>query len=168
MFLKRGSCAFDLKALHAQEIGSRVLVIADSEDLPLQRIGGQEPVMGPVGMPSIIVTSAAGEYISSLLTGGSVVIQIQPASSTLGTVFFLGIWCNYGLVSDSWIELAYTNWPENKMELLIQVEGLIEKYKSILNVSHSNESEILMWLERKRAAIFPVRHNDESTVEDEL
>ena len=84
--MKRGSCAFDLKALHAQEIGSRVLVIADSEDLPLQRIGGQEPLMGSVGMPSIIVTSAAGEYISTLFTSGGVMIEIRPASSTLGTL----------------------------------------------------------------------------------
>ena len=88
MFLRRGTCAFDLKALHAQEIGSRVLIIADTADLPLQRIGGQEPLMGSVGMPSVIVTSAAGEHIGNVLTDGGVRIRLQPASNTLGIVNF--------------------------------------------------------------------------------
>ena len=71
-------------------------------------------------------------------------------------------------MSDSWIELAYTNWAEDKIELLTQIESLMEKYKSILNVNHSHDSEILMWLERKRDAIFPTSLADEPTVVDEL
>ena len=44
----------------------------------------------------------------------------------------------------------------------------MEKYKGILNVNHSDDSEILMWLERKRDAIFPTSLADEPTVVDEL
>jgi hypothetical protein len=45
----RGGCSFDTKAYNAQTIGSRLLIIIDHEDSPLQRIGGQEPLIGTIG-----------------------------------------------------------------------------------------------------------------------
>lgn len=59
-------------------------------------------------------------------------------------------------------------WADDKVELLVQIENLIEKYKVILNVNNSDDSEILNWLERKRAKILPRIHSDESSATDEL
>ena len=59
-------------------------------------------------------------------------------------------------------------WADDKVELLVQIENLIEKYKVILNVNNSDDSEILNWLERKSAKILPRIHSDESSATDEL
>lgn len=133
---RRGSCHFDVKALHAQKAGARVLVIVDAEHTALQRLGGQEPLMGAVGMPSILITPTSGERLLDLMSAGEdVFITLTPSSNSL--------------VADIWTQLAYTVWATDADSLVVQVNNLINKYAPSL-AEYAGESEILKWLERKK------------------
>ena len=64
-----------------------LVILNDNDQNPLQRMGGLEPTIGAIGMPSIIVTSAAGKYLLSLnqSSNGHPRIQLHPASGSMGT-----------------------------------------------------------------------------------
>lgn len=144
VLVHRGGCRFDTKALHAQEAGASLLVIVDVDDNPLQRVGGQQPQAGYVGIPTIIVTAAAGDHLRSQLAGKSdvsaapVTIEVLPASDSAG--------------ADAWIELAFTEWSGAKDQLVIQLEGLIQKYTALQKKGASWGGEITAWLKRKLKA----------------
>ena len=141
--VRRGQCSFDTKAAFAEAIGSRLLVIIDNDsDSPLQRVGGQEPRMGTIGMPSVIITAAAGRYlIEDLVTqqGVQLFVTLTPAATSA--------------VSDLWMELSSISWVTNDdAALVIQINSLIIKYRQVLGKDYE-DSEVISWLERKKQAI---------------
>lgn len=130
----RGSCRFDTKARQVQDAGGRVLLVVDPADSAMQRVGGQQPAGGYVGIPSLMAALPAGEFIhQAVQTGHHVTATLSAGSGTA--------------VMDDWIDLAFTQWAENDDELLIQIEGLAQKY------SHSKHTEVVDWLRRKEDAI---------------
>lgn len=144
---QRGVCSFDAKALVAETAEARFLVVLDKGEDALQRIGGQEPLMGRVGIPSVIVTSAAGKVIKDWLASGQeVTMELQPSAESV--------------VSDIWIELAYTEWAQGEEQLLVQINSLIHKYRS-LKIDLGGESEIIKWLERKKYVLLKRREDGE-------
>lgn len=136
--VERGGCHFDLKALHAQSAGARLLVIVDKDDNALQRVGGMQPDSGFVGIPSVIVTKAAGDHLQSLLgpkaEATSVTLEITPSRDNTG--------------ADAWIELAHTEWSSDPQQLLLQLEGQILK-QTRLQKEGAGSGEIVAWLHRK-------------------
>ena len=135
VIVHRGGCRFDIKALYAQEVGADLLIIIDIEDNALQRVGGKSPEAGYVGIPSIIITMVAGNYIHSIIDNSNQndlnvsTLELIPSRNSNG--------------SDLWIELAITEWADDHHEQIMQIEGLIQRY------SQSNSIEIVAWLNRK-------------------
>jgi hypothetical protein len=134
----RGACRFDIKALHAQDAGARVLVVVDIEDQALQRIGARSPEMGYIGIPSILVTAEAGAFMQSSNEGDEVRIELIPAADSSGL--------------DHWLEVAYTEWAEEPKERLMQLQGLRQKFQE------TESHDIVSWLQRRTNEIdFPAR-----------
>ena len=141
--VERGGCRFDIKALHAQNAGASVLVIVEKDDNALQRVGGMQPDSGFVGIPSILVTAAAGEHLQSLLGNTRsdhtrATLQLTPAEDSTG--------------ADAWIELAHTEWSTDPQQLIMQLDGQIQK-QSLLQKQGVGSGEIVAWLHRKMDAI---------------
>eukprot|EP01034_Spumella_vulgaris_P022410 gene22410-28534_t len=130
----RGKCRFDVKALHAQNAGARMLIIIDVEDNALQRVGGMQPESGFVGIPSVIVTAMAGQYIQSQLVKGELHAEFSAARDSS--------------VADAWIDLSMTQWNEIESERLLQLEGLVQKHSSGSGAG-SASIEIVPWLQRR-------------------
>lgn len=126
----RGNCRFDIKALHAQAIGARAVVVVDVDDHPLQRIGGMSPEVGYVGIPSLLITAPAGDFIQQHINAGETVhAELIP-------------WLD-SKYTDMWIELSFTEWAETDNDKVAQLEGLAQKY--IQSQSH----EIEAWIRRR-------------------
>ena len=135
----RGGCRFDQKALHVQNAGARMVVIVDKDDNALQRVGGMQPDSGFVGIPSVIVTAVAGEHLHKVLSAAgsdtsAVTLEITPARDTTG--------------ADAWIELAHTEWSANPEQLVMQLEGQIQK-QTRLQKQGAGSGEVIAWLHRK-------------------
>ena len=58
------------------------------------------------------------------------------------------------------IDLAFTTWSEGENELLVQIEGLIQKY------SQMQHQEIVAWLRRKQDSI--LKKNQKPMDTDEI
>eukprot|EP01038_Epipyxis_sp_PR26KG_P008518 gene8518-11515_t len=149
----RGKCRFDTKALHAQQAGARMMLIIDIEDNALQRVGGMNPDVGHVGIPSVIVTSVAGKFIVSHLSQNiNLTASLIPAKDTIG--------------SDEWINVSITQWNEEESDKIAQLEGLVQKY------SQNNHNEIVSWLRRRINELskrkFKSVETDENLMIDEL
>jgi hypothetical protein len=140
VLVHRGGCRFDTKALHAQNAGARLVVIVDVDDNPLQRVGGMQPTSGFVAIPSVMVTAAAGEHLRSQLSGAdaTVTLEVIPARDSAG--------------ADAWIELAYTEWATETSALVMQFEGLIQKYTHLQQKGATWGGEIIAWLNRRLKA----------------
>ncbi len=129
----RGGCRFDVKALHVQAAGGRLVVVVDVQDKALQRLGGLQPEAGFVGIPSVIVTAAAGAHLGGVLASGSAVAEF---SAGVGSV-----------VSDAWIDLSFTQWAQEDSDRLIQLEGLVHKHSE--SAAAQGSIEIVPWLQRR-------------------
>lgn len=132
----RGQCRFHVKQAWAESLGARLLIIIDSEDAALQRVGGLLPEAGNVGMPSILVTAPAGDFLQRAAqdnAGGSTNVSLTAALDTSG--------------ADKWIELAFTEWAEGDGERLLQIQGLSSKH------SQGDNVEIVSWLRRRAVEI---------------
>jgi hypothetical protein len=143
VLVHRGGCRFDAKALNVQEAGAALVVIVDVDDNPLQRVGGQQPQAGYVGMPSVIITAAAGDHLRGQLspsTAGTsaVTVEVLPARDSSG--------------ADAWIELAFTDWSKEKEQLVMQLDGLIQKYTTLQQKGAAWGGEIIAWLNRRLKA----------------
>jgi len=146
LVVHRGACSFDIKALHAQQAGARLLVVVDVQDSALQRLGGMLPAAGFVGIPSILVTAPCGSFISSSTGPDDLSLSLSFAPDATG--------------ADRWIELAFTEWAEDEQEKLIQLEGLSKKF------AQSSNPEIVSWLKRRSDEITAAKQSKIPT--DEL
>jgi hypothetical protein len=108
-------------------------------------VGGYNPEAGYVGIPSVILTKHAGDYFidaiqrsssSSSSSGSSkqLSVDITPAADDI--------------MSETWIDVAYTQWEEDDKARLMQVEGLLQKYANLEGNAVSNE--LTLWLQRRR------------------
>ncbi|RYH31675.1 hypothetical protein EON65_02185 [archaeon] len=143
----RGQCRFDTKVLGAQQAGARVLVVVDIEDQALQRIGAVAPEVGYLGIPSILISAEAGDFIRSA-PSEQVWIDLVPSADTSGF--------------DSWIEVAYMDWAEHPQERLMQIEGLVKKYQD------KNSQDLVSWLQRRADAISFIRETAVEAEDEDL
>lgn len=154
----RGGCRFDIKALHAQNAGARLMAVIDVEDNALQRMGGMPPDSGYVGIPSIILTAAAGEHLQGLSDGvamgvdattGAGANSVTSSSSSSITMEVLPARDSAG--ADSWIELAFTDWHEDLAQRALQLEGRIQKFSELQQQggAGAGSGEIVAWLHRR-------------------
>lgn len=127
----RGTCRFDIKALHAHQAGARFLIVVDVEDHALQRMGGMHPEVGLVGIPSALVTAEAGRWLETVATSSTDLawIELFPAPDTRGF--------------DNWLEVAYMNWAEDGTDKVMQLQGMIQKFQDTEN------RDIVSWLQRR-------------------
>lgn len=132
----RGQCRFDVKAFNVQEAGARMMIIVDTGDKALQRVGGMTPEVGYVGIPSVIVTAPTGQYFTSVL-------QEENKTGRLDIELSLG---KDNKVSEMWIDLSITEFAEDVHARQIQLEGLAQKYSQ---KSSAGSIEIVPWLHRR-------------------
>jgi hypothetical protein len=134
VYARRGTCKFDVKAQYAQEAGADLLIVADINDDALQRLGAGKLVGGLLGIPGILVTSVAGEYIEETAReSGSVSVSLTTSKDDA--------------LTKAWIDLAFLEWGHDESEALLNINGLIEQY------TDKNSQEIVSWLGRKAKRI---------------
>ena len=129
----RGACRFDQKAIAAEKLGAKVLIVVEVGDNALQRLGAAPGVGDTIGIPAIIITAAAGEYIESAAKNGAVSVVVEPSDDKT--------------IAEAWIDLAFTEFHETMEEALSQLEGLALKYEG------SNSLEIVSWLKKKAVKV---------------
>ena len=66
LYVQRGGCRFETKALSVQSAGAELMIVADTQDGALQRVGASAPAVGSIEIPAILVTAAAGKKIEDL------------------------------------------------------------------------------------------------------
>lgn len=128
VFVQRGNCRFDVKALHAQEAGARLVIIGDFTDSALQRLGGMHPTGGYVGIPSVIIPGPGAVTMEGYLANGDVTVTLHPEQDSTG--------------ADIWIDLAHTEWAEDDEDKASQLEGMLEKYRT-------SGADVTAWLKRQ-------------------
>lgn len=138
--INRGNCRFDVKALNAQAAGARLALVIEADDNSLQRIGGNQPTAGYVGIPSILASAPCGSFINASIAkgvGGSANLKARLTAGVGSTVM------------DDWIDIAYTEWSTTSEDQIMQIEGLIQKY----NRGSGRHVEIVDWLRRRERRI---------------
>jgi hypothetical protein len=149
LVVTRGGCNFGVKALNAFNAGAGLVVFTDPADSALQRPGALHPDVGYVGIPSIFITSKCAEELHSRLsdrycsveaTEGEVKECVPAQGQGSGLTVTLHPSDSPSLAS-KWIEVALSQFVENKEDLRVQIEGMVEKYQG--------EQEIVAWLRRK-------------------
>lgn len=133
----RGNCKFDEKVINVQTYSdsARLLVIVDTNDGALQRLGGHHPVAGYASIPSVILPLPFLDIVHNKCQGDSnqCTLQLTPEIGSHG--------------ADSWIDIAHTEWStDGDEEMLTQIEGLVYKYAP-------TSSDIASWLRRKSMMI---------------
>jgi len=128
LLVPRGGCRFDEKALAVQETGARLMVVYDTDDNAMQRLGGLHPVMGYVGIPSVMIPLPCAEKVkASISSGNRAELTLTPSSDSSG--------------HDDWIDVAYMQWEEADDNRLLQLEGLMNKYSKA-------STDIVDWFDR--------------------
>eukprot|EP00607_Mallomonas_marina_P004376 CAMPEP_0182434478 /NCGR_PEP_ID=MMETSP1167-20130531/69991_1 /TAXON_ID=2988 /ORGANISM="Mallomonas Sp, Strain CCMP3275" /LENGTH=255 /DNA_ID=CAMNT_0024624401 /DNA_START=360 /DNA_END=1124 /DNA_ORIENTATION=+ len=126
----RGNCSFDMKAYYVERLGASLMIVADMNDRALQRLGGKQPIAGGIGIPSIMVSTACAEHmlrnrVNTLpVTSKESEVEVRNKEDIIVTL----IPSDNSIISDNWIDLAFTEWANNDDDLLTQIEGLIQKY----------------------------------------
>eukprot|EP00981_Chlorochromonas_danica_P002979 scaffold601_cov170-Ochromonas_danica.AAC.40 len=146
LVVHRGGCRFDVKALHGQEAGARMIIVVDVDDEPLQRLGALAPGVGYIEVPNVLVTAEAGRFLESSAEGGSATVEVLPGSDNSGF--------------ERWLEIAYTTWAEDPEEHVMQLQGLVQKFQETEN------HDIVSWLQRR---IQEIDHEAKKSIDtDEL
>ncbi len=124
MLAQRGECRFDIKALRAQTAGSRILILTDMDDKPLQRLGGMLPDLPHVGIPVVLTTSEVGHFLQD-----GDYIEFFPSMDDSGL--------------ENWLQIAYTEWNQDDRSRLMQLQGLLSKFQE------TDNHDIVRWLQRR-------------------
>ena len=111
-----------------------MLIVIDRNGNPLQRLGGHEPESGFIGIPSVIVTTYSGSHLDSIGTDKHGQFVDVEATFEVG---------EGDDVTNSWMEIAHTEWSTNSYQLRTQLEQLIQSNKN------GSKYVILDWLNRK-------------------
>jgi hypothetical protein len=143
LIMDRGKCSFQQKMEVAEKAGARLAIIIDTKDEPLQRVGGQLPSAGYVGIPSVLVTKVCGDFLRKELETSS-----GSGSGNDARVRAKLLLANDDTASAAWIDLAFYAWKDSSSERLLQLKALFDKYKSEKD-SKSYVVEIAAWLQRK-------------------
>ncbi len=93
LLVNRGGCRFDTKSFQAQEAGARLTIVMDPADSPLQRMGGQAPDVGYVGIPSIMVPPTFGALVDQMAAGNApVTVSVHKAASPSAAASTVAAW----------------------------------------------------------------------------
>mmetsp|Transcript_18288 Transcript_18288/g.38344 ORF Transcript_18288/g.38344 Transcript_18288/m.38344 type:complete len:183 (-) Transcript_18288:363-911(-) len=137
---KRGGCAFGDKVVYSQAAGAAAVVVADMTGAAIQRIGASAEQARGITIPGLMVSKATGDELIGRLDDGfdvAVTLATQP-----------------GMAAE-WLELATTEWPEEKNDAAIVFRQLKAK--------NAGSLERLAWLkaELKRRYPGPAAKKDE-------
>lgn len=111
-----------------------MMIVIDRNDNTLQRLGGQVPQSGYIGIPSIMVMNDFGRCIDQYALNERKIYQD------------MDVILEYGQgpeISDAWNQLAFTQWSKDIFELKNQLNELLEKKFIAI------DSSITAWIERK-------------------
>jgi len=140
LVVDRGGCAFHVKMANVERSGARLAVIINIKDDPLQRIGGELPVAGHIGLPGVLVTAPTGAYLLKAMTHATE----HESASNPGYITTTLYAAKDQSISDSWIDLAFYSWGSTSAERRIQYQALIRK--------HNKDAEVAAWLSRMALA----------------
>jgi hypothetical protein len=95
LIAERGGCSFDTKSFYAQQAGYRLLILTNTQmHHPLQRIGGINPSIGRVGIPTLLLLP---EFTTYLRTNSAESWLIEIESAKDDSVF------------ERWVEVTYSS-----------------------------------------------------------
>jgi hypothetical protein len=122
----RGGCSFDLKTWHAQNLGATMLMVYDPKDEPLQRMGGSNPTVGHLGIPSALTTKRLADVINKVKSLETLRVTVEAAMDDIHQL--------------QWLELLSSKWKSssNPRETFV---GMKTKY--------SDANEISLWINRR-------------------
>jgi len=155
LVVDRGKCAFHVKMANVERSGARLAVIINIRDDPLQRIGGELPAAGHIGMPGVLVTAPTGAYLLKAMAYAS---EHESASSP-GYITTTLHPAKDQNISDAWIDLAFYSWERAPADRQLQYQALIGK--------HSKDAEIAAWLTRSAQAAAAEKARGEKEEEEE-
>ncbi len=110
LVVHRGGCPFHVKMAHVERSGAMLAIIVNTKDDPLQRIGGDLPQAGYIGMPAILVTAPTGRYLQQVMQMAYENANIDPNASEFATISLHASADNS--ITNDWIDLAFYNWEE--------------------------------------------------------
>eukprot|EP01033_Poteriospumella_lacustris_P004069 gene4069-2904_t len=124
LIAERGGCSFDTKTFHAQQAGYRLLILVNTATpaanglaAPLQRIGGINPSVGRVGIPTLLVLPEVAAQVMAATAGQAPALQVTLDVAHNDSGF------------EHWTDIAYTRWSNDPEEKKIQLQMLQQKYQ---------------------------------------
>mmetsp|Transcript_33897 Transcript_33897/g.58172 ORF Transcript_33897/g.58172 Transcript_33897/m.58172 type:complete len:244 (+) Transcript_33897:324-1055(+) len=129
---KRGGCAFGDKVMHGQAAGAAGVIVADTTGAAIQRIGASADQARGITIPGLMVSKATGdELVGRLDDGFDVVVALAPQPG----------------MAAAWLELAMTEWPEEKSDAAVAFRQLKAK--------NAGSTERLAWLQGELKRRYP-------------
>ena len=94
--------------------------------------------LGYIGIPSILVSKTAAD---AMYSNGLQAISMTSSYDTATTVTLTP--STDASLATKWVDLAYTTFSEDDSDQLLQIEGLVEQYSSVMS------NDIIPWLRRR-------------------
>lgn len=156
LVMERGQCSFSEKLMFAQTVGALYAIIIDnSHDNALQHIGVADSFGSVIGIPSVMITKAAGEWLLSLGEGVSVPVSGDTADSVpVALRSSLTLHKNSAgvdTIAQHWLELAHYPWASDRQSYLMQLNVLLNKYQ-YLNTNSPKFQNVVDWLTIRKDA----------------
>jgi hypothetical protein len=134
--------------MFAQAVGALYAVIIDnSHQNALQHIGVADSFGSVVGIPSVMVTKAAGEWLLSMLDGVSGDVPVELHSTLSLHKNSAGV----DTIAQHWLELAHYPWVDDKQGYLLQLNVLLNKYQ-YLYANSPKFQNLVDWLTIRKDA----------------
>lgn len=156
---ERGGCSFDTKSFHAQQAGYRLLILINTlANQPLQRLGGINPSLGRVGIPTILVLP---EMLPILTQQKQWQMQVQAARDD--SAF------------DRWVEVTYSSakWTSSPLNRALQFKSEEEReaqemlFHRMVQKMQGHET-LVRWLEQQLQLISTAKEAQPSVVKQDL
>lgn len=167
LIMHRGGCPFHEKLLNAQAVGADFVVFVNYEHEALLRVGATEPFASHIAIPSVMVTSECGKFLTSMYGEGANIAasagagvnvdgagessqQGAPAQHTLSVSPHL-----HHALANRWVEIADKAWSEVPAEQIIQIHMLLQSFleDDTSGAAEVAAGELFRWLKARVARL---------------
>lgn len=146
LVMERGGCPFSEKLMFAQSVGALYAIIIDnSHDNALQHIGVADSFGSVIGIPSVMITKAAGAWLLSLGSETGVEGTGETMGEIRSTLTLHKNSAGVDTIAQHWLELAHYPWVSDRQGYLMQLNVLLNKYQ-YLNVDSPKFQNLVDWL----------------------
>jgi hypothetical protein len=163
----RGNCTFGVKAANAQQASARLLVVIQTNDYALQRIGASGEAVScvkmyiacfcwttavktpflsqaeTIGIPAALITTEAGDRLLEVLSS---CVSMDSSSEVSSSCIRLNVQPHRDRDgAEAWSSLAHTPWSDDKEERVAQLSEAL--------LYHNMQGERRLWIQRQLAAL---------------